>query len=388
VRIAIDARWVFPELSGIGRYTRELIRQLAAADRENEYVLLFRDPAVQQRTAIETRLDEARHVCCERIPWDLFSPWSQVLLPRRLRRLGVDAYHSPNYMVPLAAFPRHRRGPIRCVVTIHDLIPLVLPDHAPRSRKSRLFPLYRALMREVARRASRIITVSETSRRDAIAHLRIPGPEEHRVVTIPNGVSPRFCPGPAAPPAAGSAERSATVLYVGRADPYKNLPVLIDAVGRLRQRGRSGIRLHVVGAPDPRYPQAARRAAEQGLGKAVTWTGYLAEADLVCAYREAAVLVLPSRYEGFGLPVLEAMASGTPVVCSDVEALREVGGDAALYAPAGDADALAAALAQVLDEPGLRRTLIARGLARAARFTWAATAERTLAVYRDACSAP
>ena len=376
MKVVIDARWIFAEISGIGLYIRELIRALARIDHDTRYTLLFRDAAIRERILADTGADEAPNFEACRVDDGVFSPAGQVRLPRLLRRMQPEVYHSPNYLVPLAAFPRSRRGPTGCVVTLHDAIPLAHPEHAPRSRKRRLFPVYRALMKEIGRRADMILTVSEASRGELIRHLGLPASRERDVVAIHNGVGEIY-----RPPARPAAPHPPTVLYVGRFDPYKNLVVLIEAMARVREQV-PGARLRVIGPPDPRYPEAPQRAAALGLAEAVEWTGYTADAELVRAYQDADVLALPSRYEGFGLPVVEAMACGTPVVCGNRSSLPEVAGDAALLVDPDDAEALAGALTRVLTDPPLASRLAEAGLARAAAFTWSNCARQTLAVYR------
>ena len=172
------------------------------------------------------------------------------------------------------------------------------------------------------------------------------------------------------------------LLYVGRSDPYKNVTGLIRIFKAARERAPMPLRLCIAGSPDPRYPEAVRLAAELGLSDAVTWTGYLSDEALTALYRRADVLVHPSRYEGFGLQVAEAMASGTPVVCSRAGSLPEVAGDAALMFDPDDIDGFADAVVRVIVDERLSAALRAKGRVRAAGFTWARAARETLAVYR------
>jgi len=377
MRIGLDARWIFRELSGIGANTRELIRALAQADRANEYVLFFNDLAVLEETAEFAGLEQAPNCTTHFVPFGPFSLRGQLLLPHEFRRHRLDVFHSTNYMIPLCAFPRRRKGRTACVVTIHDVIPLLFPDHAPKALKTRLFPLFRWLMREVGRRADAIIAVSRSTRADVLRELRLPAEREPQVVVVPNGVAPEFKPAPRAP------HGPKTILYVGRLDPYKNVVRLIEAFGRLAAEHVADVRLRIVGADDPRYPEARQRAAALGLGHRLDWTGHVSGGELVQAYQQADVFALPSRYEGFGLTVLEAMACGTPVVCSNTSSLPEVAGDAALFVPPGDVPALAHALRRVLTEPPLWAELSAKGLRQAAPFTWTRTAEQTIKVYEQ-----
>lgn len=378
MKIAIDARWIFPHISGIGAYTRELIRNLAILDADNEYLLIFADPVLLERTVAETQIAGHPNFRTEIFPHGVFSPRSQLLLPGLLHRKRVDVFHSTNYMIPLPAFPR-RGGSIRCVITIHDVIPLIFPHHAPRSKKSRLFPIYKALMREIGRRASMIITDSEASRTDILKHLRMTAGRTDRVRVAHCGVGADYTPAPAGRPP--STPR--TVLYVGRADPYKNLATLIHAFTRARRDLPDPVRLRIVGADDPRYPEPRALARQLGVDEWIEWTGYLSDSAMVQAYRDASVLVHPSRYEGFGLQVIEAMASGLPVICSRGGSLPEVAGEAALLHEANDVPGFAESIRRVLSDPSLAAALRAKGLVNAARFTWERTVREVLAVYES-----
>ncbi len=385
MKIGIDARWIFRQTSGIGAYTAALIRALAKYGQENDYTLFFHDPVC--RDAVMA--DPVFAACAGRmrtvmLPFGLFSLRGQLLLPGRLHAEDIDVFHSTNYMIPLPAFPRHRRGRLKAVVTIHDVIPMIFPDAAPQSRKSRFFFAYRRLMIEIGRRAHAVISDSETSRNDVIRHLRIPPRRRPDVVAVPCGVDgERFSPSNAISSGTDSgANRPRIVLYVGRYDPYKNVVGLLHALRRVRECCPFPVKLRLAGAPDPRYPEVYRTTQTLKLDAAVQWTGYLSEQDLVDAYRNADLLVLPSRYEGFGLPVVEAMACGTPVVCSNRGSLPEVAGEAAVVVDPDVPGALAEAMTHVLSDNALRARLRKAGLQRARVFSWETTARKTLAVYR------
>ena len=263
MNICLDARWIFPEISGIGLYTQELIRALVRINRTHECTLLFQHAEVQERTRRETRFDQNPRFRILRLDYGPFSVANQFRLPRELRRGGFDVYHSTNFMMPLVGC-----APTRRVVTIHDLIPLLFPDHAPRSKKTRLFPIYRELMLQIGRRADQIITVSDSTRRDVVRELRIPPARQPRVLSIPEGVDPFFQPGEPAP-----ARPEKIILYVGRRDPYKNLPRLVEALADVRARGVPA-RLRVIGPQDARYPEAPNLAVQLGVQDAVDWIGY------------------------------------------------------------------------------------------------------------------
>ncbi|MDD5676514.1 MAG: glycosyltransferase family 1 protein [Kiritimatiellae bacterium] len=388
MKIGIDARWIFKELSGIGSYTRELIRHLAHLERTHTFVIYFNDPALRDRTVAETDLAGAPNFSTRLLPFGLFSIRNQLRLPGLLAEDALDVFHSTNYMIPLRAFPRGRPGRIRCVTTIHDLIPLMFPAFAPRAWKRRFFLLYRWLMNEVAMRSDLVLTDSRSARDDVVSYLRLP-PE--RVLAIPLGVEPRFKPATRTDAGAtvwtpGSIKAKQTILWVGRADPYKNLVGLIEAFAALRKQYRLSVELRIVGPRDRRYPEASRRAASLGVADAITWLGYLSDDDLVSEYQKADVFVQPSKYEGFGLPVLEAFACGTPVICSNKGSLPEVTGGAALIVQPQDMIGLTEAMRRVLTDSHLARDMSARGLKQAQKFTWEATARMTLEAYKKAAS--
>jgi len=314
------------------------------------------------------------------IPYGPFSLRNQAAMPGVLRRERLDVYHAPNFMIPFPAFPAGRRGRTACVVTIHDLIPLIFPEHTPRALKTRFHPVYRRVMREVGRRADLIVTVSDFSRRDIIRHMRIPADRADRVVAIPEGVAPEYRPAERRTDAA--AEH--VILYVGRMDPYKNVTGLIEAFRRILRDHGLRVRLKLIGPRDDRYPDVQRAIVAHNLTDAVDWPGYVSGDALREAYQTADVFVLPSLYEGFGLPVLEAMASGAPVVCGNRASLPEVAGDAALLVDPEDRDALTDAVLRVLTRPDEATRLRDAGVRRAAQFSWARTARETIAAYARA----
>jgi glycosyltransferase involved in cell wall biosynthesis len=385
MRIAIDARWIFNEISGIGAHTRELIRHLALVDKKNTYILFFSDRKLAERTWIEAHLSDKPNFRPSILPWGIFSPRSQMMLPVQLKSQRINVFHSTNYMIPLAAFPKGREGQVKCVTTIHDLIPMIFPNATPRALKTRLFPIYKKLMLEVGARANRIITVSEASRQDVITHLNIPEGRQSSVVVIHNGVSDLFkqATSPSAPH--GNVQ---TVLYVGRNDPYKNLVNLVEAFAIALTRSPLPIRLKIIGSADSRYPEADQRIHDLNLAAHVDRIGYQSTAELVRSYQTASVTVLPSRYEGFGFPVVESMACGTPVICSDIPVLREVAGDSAIFASPDDVSALCDAIVRAVNDQTLREELIRAGLVRANRFTWMENARRTLELYTQLHHSP
>lgn len=268
-----------------------------------------------------------------------------VTLPRVLRRVGASLVHT-QYAVPF-------RAPCPCVVTIHDLS--FERDPSAMGRRDRL--VFRRVVPAAARTAARVLTVSERSRRDLVEVYDLPG---ETVVVTPNGVDPAFTAGPSP-----SVERP-YALAVGAIQQRKNQRLALSAARE------NGLDLVIVG------PTKDAAVADELRSAGARLEGYVPTARLVELYRGASCLIQTSRFEGFGLPVVEAMACGTPVVALDEPALREVAGDAALVVTEPE---LAAAVARALQE---HDRLVAAGFERAKRFSWAAAAELTVAVYLEA----
>ncbi|MBP7274655.1 MAG: glycosyltransferase family 4 protein [Kiritimatiellae bacterium] len=378
IHAALDMRWIFRELSGIGRYTRELASELARTADGRRLTLLFHDPEIARREMDLLALPAGSAVQSRVFPFGPFSPRAQISWPRLLRSLDAQVYHAPNFMVPLGAFPASRPpGRLALVVTLHDLIPVLHPEFTPKARKNMARGLVRRLMREAARRADLIITPSAHTRGDVLTALDPNASPRIRVV--PEAAGAMYAPGNA-PPVPGQ------ILFVGRRDPYKNLTGVMEAFATVA-RSVPGAKLRVVSAPDPRYPEAEHLASLLGISDRVEWSGYVDGPRLLEAYRQAHVFVLPSLYEGFGLPILEAMACGTPVVCSGVSSLPEVAGDAALMVDPRDPAALAGALTSVLTDPALAARLRTAGLERARKFSWNQAARTTWSVYEEAVAA-
>jgi glycosyltransferase involved in cell wall biosynthesis len=359
VRIGIDIGKALGPPDGLARYARELIGALAAVDGENRYLLF---PLLAE--APERRF---REVFPELPP-------SFALAPRRAPAPGeVDLFHCTTAAVP------HGEG-LPLVYTLYDLTFLTHPR--VHTLDNRLHCL-RGLARALARRA-RLIAISEQTRRDAAAQLALAA---DGVAVIHPAAGAAFRPRDAAE-VARVRERYGVagpyVLSVGVREPRKNLGRLLEAFSRLPGELREGVRLALAGGRGWGEEDLEGRAAALGLAGRVLWLGRVAEEDLPALYSGAEVFAFPSLYEGFGLPPLEAMACGVPVVTSGAGSLPEVVGEAALVVDPGDADSIRDGLAALLADPERRRRLREAGLARAAGFSWQRAAERTLAVYRAA----
>jgi len=301
--------------------------------------------------------------------------WTHASLPLLLRRLNADLLHAPAFIAPLIA-------PCPMVMTVHDISYLLYPSHF-----SRWWPIYlKGIMPRMLRSAAAIVCVSEHSKQETIAAYNIPG---HKVYVIPNGVDhERFHPGIALDFewARSLGIRDNYVLHVGAFSYRKNIPVLLRAIAHLRRKPIWKNRQLVLAGP----PDLALKGAieifetiqELELSENVVLTGHIPNQHLPGLYAQAALLVMPSLYEGFGLPVLEAMASGTPVVASNAASLPEVAGGAAILFPTLDHLALADAMEDVLEHRSIAGELREKGLRRAQQFSWQRAAEETVAVYR------
>ncbi len=376
--------------AGVARYTRSLVAALLAVAPEHTYTLFYGGAGLPRRTpeyAELRRLRAAYPVLRVReLPGSarlLGVLWNRlrVPLPADLLTGRPAVLHAPDFVLPPVARAR-------TVVTVHDLSFLVLPEVADPGNRAYLT---RAVPRAV-RRATCVVAVSQATRCDVITRLGVP---PGRVVAVPNGVDARFRPGDAKIAAADAAAAARLglparfLLHVGTLEPRKNLVRLIAAYARLvADRGDAGHDLVLAGRRGWMDGAIFAAAAAAGLRDRIRFLDYVPDRDLPALYRRATALVYPSLYEGFGLPVLEAMACGTPVVVSRTPALVELVADAGVTVPPTDEAALAAAMARIVAEPDLRAALRAAGPARAGGYTWAAAARRMAAVYRVVATAP
>ena len=366
MRIAIDARKLHD--FGIGTYVRNLLRHLARQDARNEYVVFCR-PADREYVA---ELGGNIRPVVESAP--AYSIREQYRLPLALRRERIDVFHAPHYVLPPLT-------PCRSVVTIHDCIHLMFPQYLP----GRLAHAYaRGVLWAAVRRSDRILTVSEASKRDILRFFSV---SAGKVEVIPNGIDERFRLVPSDEEIARVRERyllhDPFLLYAGNIKPHKNLERLIEAFHLLRQRGHEHLRLLIIGNEVSKYPTLRRMVHHFKLHAYVRFLGFVPDQMLAVLYRLADVFVFPSLYEGFGLPPLEAMASGTPVVTSNVSSLPEVVGDAALLIDPYDTGSIAGAIERILSDPALREDLVRRGQARAREFSWERSVARIRSVYEE-----
>jgi glycosyltransferase involved in cell wall biosynthesis len=372
VHITIDYTQALRQGAGIGRYTRGLVDALAELDRDNTYTLFCAGQA-------PARTDWPANFRVRVVPisarW-LGIGWHRLRLPAPAELLAgrCDIFHSPDFTLPPLA-----RG--RGVVTVHDLSFMTVPECADAKLRAYL----NQTVPGAVRRAVRILADSENTRCDLVRLLHVPAA---KISVVQAGVEPRFCP-------VQDAERLAAVraryrlpehfiLSVGTLEPRKNFNRLIQAYAALRREAApSGDvpGLVIAGGPGWLYEDIDAEAQRSGVADSVYFTGFVDDVDLPALYSLADLFVFPSLYEGFGIPPLEAMACGVPVVCADNSSLPEAVGDAALLVDAHDTAAMASAMACVLGDDALRTRLIARGHAQAARFTWHAAARQLLSAY-------
>ncbi|MFZ5916778.1 MAG: glycosyltransferase family 4 protein [Chloroflexota bacterium] len=386
MRVGINAWFLHQDTTGSGQYLRALLAEFVASS--HAYTLLT-SPA-QPGDAPPLDLPPSRfHQVALDSPFDPSSPnltklwFEQVAVPRAARRLSLDLLHVPYWGSPL-------RPTVPTVVTVHDIIPLLLPAY----RGGPLVRAYTRLVALAARRCDRVLTDSFASQRDIVRRLGI---RQERVQAVHLAPDSRFRAAVDAAALAavrrkhGLPERY--LLYLGGFDRRKNVPVILQAFARLlaqHDAARLVVAGRLPGKDSAFFPDPRRFVRELNLGQAVHLTGWLPDEDKPALYTGALALVFPSRYEGFGLPPLEAMACGTPVIASTAASLPEVVGEGGLLVPPDDVDALAQAMARLWQDGSLRQVLGRRAWAHAAQFCWAKAARETLAAYDMvvACKTP
>jgi glycosyltransferase involved in cell wall biosynthesis len=366
MRIAVEAEMAWRNKAGTGSYVRSLFAAMEKAAPEHSYHYLAMGS--DRLSALDIRSKGRIRRLLNGIKW---MAWLQYSLPSQIRRTGADVFHGPATVGPY-------RQPCPTVFTLHDLALLRYPEAFD--------PLWRwyarGVLRRIVPRATAVIAVSESSRRDGIEQLGLL-PEQVHVVY--HGCDPIFAPVTDPQQREEVADRLGLTepffLSVGTLEPRKNLIRLLHAFRRLKERHGGEHQLVVVGGRGWLYTAIFDEVKRLGLEGQVTFAGYVARQDLPALYSMAELLAYPSLYEGFGLPSLEAMACGCPVVTSNTSSLPEVVGDAAICVDPTDVDMIAHAMAAVVRDPVRRAEMVQRGLERARWFSWERTALETLKVY-------
>ncbi|HTT92639.1 MAG TPA: glycosyltransferase family 1 protein [Acidimicrobiales bacterium] len=374
MRVAVNVeQLMLPSPGGVGRYTAKLVSNLVALGVDVHTVVARHTPGEVRSAWAEFDLGSVPEPTVLPLPRAaLYDSWHLLDWPALSRRAGIDVLHAPSLAVP----PKNGKP---LVVSVHDAAPWLFPASFPL--RGRWF--HHAGMRAASRRADRILTGTEAAASELRAHTSLPA---ERLRVIPYGVDhPHQEPDPEKVWMVlrrYDLDDQPYVLWVGSLEPRKGLGTLLSAAVKLTQRGSSPT-LVLAGYAGWRNEHLITPQDRALLGPALREVGRVGEADLQALYAGASVFAFPSLHEGFGLPVLEAMVAGVPVVASDIPALREVAGDAAVLVPPNNSDAWVEALSRVLESPSLQGELAGAGRRRAAFFSWKRTAEATLAVYEE-----
>lgn len=372
MQIGIDARYITKYKSGVGFYTQNLLESLGVIDSMNQYYYL-----TTQRSIPHLKLNGNNFILMHTyISFEnhIFGDfWQNLYLPLRLAALNIDVFHGPAVFLPLVKLG------FKTVVTIHDLVSFLFPQTVPRK-----YSLYMQLMTRLsARFADGIIASSESTRQDLSKHLRI-HPEKIKVIHL--AVDESFKRVEDREQIQKILEKykidSEFVLFIGNLEPRKNLTRLFEAFA-IAYSKISSYKLVVAGTRGWLYSDIFETVARLNLSDKIIFTGYIDAEDLPALYSAAQVFVLPSLYEGFGLPILEAMSCGAPVITSNMGSIPEVAGDSAILVDPYDIKAIAESLLEVFSNRQLREEMMEKGLRRAKNFSWARVAEETLGVYNE-----
>jgi glycosyltransferase involved in cell wall biosynthesis len=370
LRVVFDAHAITPRRSGIGEYSAKLLAAMCEAPDSGIELSLYANGRI---TPLRSA-DEIPTITAGIPDGSLYALKHQWELPLLLRRERCDLFHMPDFLAPPLL-------PVPFVCTIYDLIPLAKPEYIARSLKVRLLPLYRAIVRRSARRAARVLTISEHSRRDIV---RMLGIDAARIDVTPLAPTVDVNSAPWPQSLGGRLQRGRYLLYVGRHDPYKGLGLLLDAFAAASgDPALDDVTLAIAGALDARYGYKDK-VVSLGLDDRVVFLDYVGEEQLSPLYANALAFVFPSLYEGFGLPPLDAMRHGVPVLCSERTSLPEVTGDAALLFDPEDSKAFASALREICGNSSLRDELKQSGFQRQEGFSWTITAALTIEAYKRA----
>jgi glycosyltransferase involved in cell wall biosynthesis len=379
LQVLIDLTQVPVGRMGIGSYAENLLEQFreVAPDISFTVVLQSDDFALRSRLPARARVVQLPARLFRSLPARLL--FEQLVLPVMAWRYGAEVIHSLHYSLPLLSLPPGAGRPRR-VVTMHDMTAYLLPGMHTRAKGAYM----RFFIRQAVFRADRLIFVSASALDDCRRWFGLP--LAHTAV-VHHGKSGAFRPDGPAEALASVRTRyelpSRYLLYLGTLEPRKNIPLLLRAFAALAERHPEA-RLVVAGKKGWHFDEIFHTAAELDLKDRVGFTGYVDEADKPALMRGALLFLYPSLHEGFGIPVLEAMASGVAVIAGNRTSIPEIAGDGALLVDPESLPQFSHALESLYTDATARAQLAARGLARAAKFSWRKTAEETAAVYRDA----
>jgi len=371
MRIGIDARMYGPEATtGIGAYIKNLTDQLFFLDQKNEYFLFMREPAYSRFVCPRPGIKKIK----ADFPWYSFS--EQLKMPLVLLKYRLDLVHFPHFNAAIF-YPK------KFVITIHDITPKFFPG--PKAKKSLIRRFgYEAVFRLSLWRAKKIIAISRYTKENLIKYFKAP---EKSIAVIYPGVDANCREIFDQNQMAAFKEKYGIVkpfiFYVGVWRDHKNLPALIKAFEILKSKLKTDCQLVLGGQDDSRYPEIGEALAASPFKSEIIAPGFIPEKDLPLFYAAAALFVLPSFCEGFGLVALEAMACGCPVIGSKTTSLPEILGQAALYFNPQKPEEIAALARRILTDPALAEDLKTRGLARAKQYNWQDCAKKVLALYQS-----
>lgn len=373
MKVAIDVRTVLSNRSGVGNYVLHLIQNLRKVDPESAYFFLslkenlpFLGDLAPEQNPLLTVFSHESH--------PLGDFWEHFILPHRLMKTGIDIFHGPASLIPF------RKDHYRVVVTIHDLVAFLFPETIPLKYGAYM----RYLLRQAVRKANRIISVSQHTRQDLIEILKVPS---EKITVIHEAPSPIFRPYDPNRVRTFLRERYGIqkkyIYHLGNIEPRKNLIVLLEAFTRVCQELGPEYQLVVSGQKGWLIRSLSHFLRDYPMRDQVLFTGYVPMEELPFFMNGAELFVFPSLYEGFGLPVLEAMSCGTPVISSNRSSIPEIVGSAGILVDPTDTGELADRIVYLLRNREARRHLSQLGQAQAARFSWEKVARETLDVYRS-----
>lgn len=370
MKIAIDLTQLPNQLTGVGFYMENLVKGLASVDNDNEYYLFLKRSAL---SAFRVDNKRFKYIAVPKYPFIIRVLWEQLILPIYLLFMRIDLLHSPHYTTPLFGWWFKR------VVTFHDMTFFLFPKMHQRWKVG----YFRTMIRLSARRADRIISVSNSTTRDIINKLRVPAV---KIRTIQLAVSPEYKPGLDQHRIEAVKNKyglpAEYILFVGTIEPRKNIIGLVRAYQALPPAIKERFSLVIVGKKGWHYKELFAEIENSSDRNRIVFPGYIPEDDLPAVYNGAVLFVYPSFYEGFGIPVLEALSCGVPTITSNISSMPEVAVDAGLLVDPNNVEEVTRGIMLVLGEPDRAKKMVELGLKKAAAFSWQKCAQETLAIYK------
>ncbi|MBW2165910.1 MAG: glycosyltransferase family 4 protein [Deltaproteobacteria bacterium] len=379
MNICIDGRTIYKRNTGFGYYAFYLIRHILRSECNDHITLilhkdvanLFFMPSCTKHHEILTAVDYRNRI--------LRDAWENLVLPIIFKKHNINMFHSLTFHMPIL-----RIGNIKQVVTIHDLVVFKMPEIYPK-----YYTIYwRFIIKRSLERSSKIIAISEATKQDIIDLFNI---KEDKIHVIYHGIDlKRFRPKDETNGVGATLKKYGLkkpyIMALGLSDLRKNGERILKSYSKIIKDKTKDVSLAICGILRKRNRVLFDQIKEHGLSDRVVMTGFVEDEDLPILYRAADLFIFPSLYEGFGLPILEAMACGTPVITSNISSMPEVAGDAAVLVNPYDVDALARAMHGILTDKGLKESLVKKGLERVKQFSWEKCAEETIRVYEAACN--